>query len=199
MARPTWDEFYLGMAHAGAARAECTRRQVGAVIVRSHTVMATGYNGAPPGLPNCLDGHCPRATSTATPGEDYAASGCVAIHAEANAIIRAGRDRCLGATIYLTTEPCELCRPLILAAGIERVVYGTPEDYRSEASAEIARSASRGYRGAGDKNLDGTSGEAGERRQAVGGNHPLERDRHNLRAVWYAESGSEGTEQDCGT
>lgn len=120
--RPSWDEYYLGIANAVAARGECSRRQVGAVIVKHHTIIATGYNGAPAGEPSCLDGACPRAFSQAKPGEGYAQSGCKAIHAETNAIIRAGRDRCLGATMYITTDPCELCRPLIIASGIARVI-----------------------------------------------------------------------------
>jgi dCMP deaminase len=120
--RPTVDEYYLGIARAVAARAECSRRQVGAVIVRDQSIMSTGFNGAPPGEPSCLDGACPRALSGVAPGTGYASSGCVAVHAEANAIIRAGRERCLGATLYVTSECCDLCAPLVRAAGITRVV-----------------------------------------------------------------------------
>lgn len=122
--RPNWDEYYLGIARAVSRRGECLRRRVGAVIVRDYSIVSTGYNGAPAGEVSCLQGGCPRAVSDATPGTDYAAYGCVAIHAEANAIIRAGRDRCLGATIYVTSKPCDMCEPLIKAAGIERVIYG---------------------------------------------------------------------------
>lgn len=122
MTRPTVDDYYLGIAAAVSARAECMRRQVGAVIVKDATIVATGFNGSPPGEPSCLDGACPRATSGADPGTGYAASGCTAIHAETNAIIRAGRDRCLGATLYVTHDCCDLCAPLVRAAGVERVV-----------------------------------------------------------------------------
>jgi dCMP deaminase len=121
--RPDWDEYYLNIATAVACRGECVRRQVGAVIVRDYTILATGYNGAPPGEPSCVEGACPRAKSDVRPGVGYASSGCVAIHAELNAIIRAGRERCVGATIYINHEPCEMCSPLIRAAGIVRVVY----------------------------------------------------------------------------
>lgn len=124
MTRPSVDDYYLGIAAAVAARAECSRRQVGAVIVRDSTIVGTGFNGAPPGELSCLDGACPRARAfgAITPGTGYAASGCTAIHAESNAIIRAGRDRCLGATLYVTHECCDLCAPLVRAAGIARVV-----------------------------------------------------------------------------
>lgn len=122
--RPTWNEYYLGIAESVSKRGECTRRQVGAVIVKDHTIVSTGYNGSPPGRASCLEGHCPRATNPdAEPGTGYSSSGCVAIHAEANAIMRAGRERCVGATIYINTVPCDLCMPLIEAAGIERMIY----------------------------------------------------------------------------
>ena len=107
--RPTWTEYYLGIAEAVAKRGECTRRQVGAVIVNHKK--------------SCLDGMCPRAWSDATPGTGYAASGCTAIHAEANAIIRAGRARTVGATMYVTSEPCDLCSSLLDAAGIARTIW----------------------------------------------------------------------------
>lgn len=123
--RPSIDEYYLGIAQAVAARGECRRRKVGAVIVRDGSIVGTGYNGAPAGEPSCLDGACPRATQhegLVQSGAGYAESGCVVIHAEANAIIRAGRERCLGATLYVTSECCELCAPLVRAAGIVKVV-----------------------------------------------------------------------------
>lgn len=123
--RPDWDSYYLGVAEAVSKRGECTRRQVGAIIVKDHTIVSTGYNGAPAGALSCLDGECPRARSNAPSGTGYAVSGCTVIHAEANAIIRAGRDRCIGATLYVTTQPCDLCAPLVDAAGITRVVFPT--------------------------------------------------------------------------
>lgn len=121
--RPDWDTYYLQIAQAVASRGECVRRKVGAVVVKNHTIISTGYNGAPAGEKSCLDGACPRAFSNAEPGKGYAASGCTVIHAEANALLRAGRDRAFGATIYVTDMPCELCEPLIQAAGISRVVW----------------------------------------------------------------------------
>lgn len=113
--RPTWDEYFMTMAHFVATRATCTRRQVGAVIVREKRILTTGYNGSPPGLPHCtdvgcwiVDGHCVRT-----------------IHAEQNAIVQAALHgvSTKGATLYVTAAPCVTCAKLIIAAGIERVVY----------------------------------------------------------------------------
>ena len=120
--RPDWSEYYLLIAHAVATRGECSRRKVGAVIVKDHSIVSTGYNGAPPGARSCLDGACPRARSDAEPGRDYAQTGCTVIHAELNAIIRGGRDRVKGATMYVTEDPCVLCVPLLRAAGINEVI-----------------------------------------------------------------------------
>ncbi|HEX6989232.1 MAG TPA: dCMP deaminase, partial [Bacillota bacterium] len=47
--RPSWDEYFMGLAEAVAARSTCARRAVGAVIVRDRRILATGYNGSPPG------------------------------------------------------------------------------------------------------------------------------------------------------
>lgn len=159
MTRPDWDEYFLGIAKAVAARADCTRSQVGAVIVRDNQIIQPGYNGAPPGMPGCLsDGACPRGRHFNTgyvidtdevlchcgnawpcpdavePGSGYdtGPGACISVHAEANAIIRAGRDRCLGATIYVTRKPCDGCLRLILAAGIERLIWpDMPEKLRT--------------------------------------------------------------------
>jgi len=126
-ARISRDAYGLEVAAAVARRADCTRRQVGAVIVSPDgSIVATGYNGLSAGLPGCASaGACPRgrmayAEQPASVG--YEATGCRAAHAEVNAVIRAGRDRCIGATIYVTDEPCFHCSVVNEAAGIARVV-----------------------------------------------------------------------------
>ncbi len=89
-----------------------------------------GYNGAPSGHIGCLEGGCPRGSrtydelATLSGGYDDPESPgyCISVHAEANAIILAGREACKGATIYITGEPCHGCKKLISAAGISRIV-----------------------------------------------------------------------------
>lgn len=121
--RPSWDQYFSNMANAVALRADCRRRQVGCVIVGTdHRVISTGYNGSEPGGPSCLAGECPRGVSVpvGTPGgEDY--SNCIAIHAEANALLFA-RTSCVGATAYVVTAPCDGCAKLLRGAGVTRVV-----------------------------------------------------------------------------
>ena len=126
---PGWDEYFLGIAQAVAARAKCVRRQVAAVIVHERRIIATGYNGAAPGRPDCLEGACPRGQLdyTQIPGlGDYDRPGtpgfCIAIHAEVNALLFATRDT-KGATAYITDPPCPGCRKALAAAGIVRAVW----------------------------------------------------------------------------
>jgi dCMP deaminase len=119
--RPDWDEYFLRICEVVAQRADCTRRQVGAVIVRNHRIVSTGYNGAPAGQPGCLtDGACPRGRGESPITGDY--DLCIAIHAEANALLYADYDKCQGATMYCTDKPCDGCKKLIAGAGIERIV-----------------------------------------------------------------------------
>lgn len=122
--RPDWDTYYLGIAEAVSRRGDCLRRRVGAVVVSGTSIVSTGYNGSYSGGPSCLSQECPRGVlgDSIQPGQGYESTGCIAVHAEANAIIRGGRDRTLGATIYITADPCNQCLPLIRAAGITRVV-----------------------------------------------------------------------------
>lgn len=103
----------------------CSRRQVGAILVQNNIIVAEGYNGVSSGEIHCKDGGCPRggmSVQDVPPGSDYNAFPCKAIHAEHNAILRAGWERCKGATLYVTDEPCTQCTVLIKHVGIERVV-----------------------------------------------------------------------------
>jgi len=125
--RPDWDSYFLGVAKAVAARADCRRAQLGAVIVDDHRrIVSTGYNGSPPGGKSCLEGECPRGLlsqeelASLTP--DY--SNCIALHAETNAIAYADGLRTRGGTIYISCNaPCDMCSKLIAAAGIRKVVW----------------------------------------------------------------------------
>lgn len=123
--RPDWDVYFLDIAMAVEARADCTRRQVGAVIVDAdHRILSTGYNGAPSGKPGCLSfGACPRGRKDYDEVKALSAyDDCIAIHAEANALLYA-RTSLVGATIYVTCKPCNDCAKLIAGSGIVRTVF----------------------------------------------------------------------------
>lgn len=121
--RPGWDAYFLGIASAVAARADCRRARHGAVIVKDRRIVSTGYNGSPSGGPSCLAGECPRGLLSLVelpPGGSY--ENCVALHAEQNAIAWANRADTAGATAYITGEPCDMCAKVLRAAGVSRVV-----------------------------------------------------------------------------
>ncbi len=120
-----WDTYFLDLAATVAARADCSRRQVGAVVVRNNRIVSTGYNGSPPRGPSCLAGQCPRAASGVDPGSSYDSGPgtCHAIHAEMNALLYAAVDGCAGSTLYLTHEPCAGCQKAIAAARIARIAW----------------------------------------------------------------------------
>ena len=118
--RPDWDRYFLEIAEAVALRGDCRRKRVGCVLVdQDHRIIGTGYNGAEPGGPSCLAGQCPRGLDDSPPDEDY--SDCIAVHAEANALLFA-RASCKGATAYVTTWVCEGCKKLLRGAGVDRLV-----------------------------------------------------------------------------
>ena len=130
--RASWDEYFMNIARAVATRSTCSRKHVGAVVVRDKVILSTGYNGSVRGLPHCdevghmlEDGHCVRT-----------------IHAEANAIVQAATHgtRIEGATIYVTASPCWSCFKMIANAGLKKIVFG--EFYRDERIFEVAQELS---------------------------------------------------------
>lgn len=121
-----WDRYFLNIAAETARRSNCIRRQHGAVVVRKRRIRSTGYNGPPSGHPHCDEGACPRAASEMPSGWGH--DNCVAIHAEANALLYSSPEEREGATIYITGVPCFTCAKLIANSGIEEVV-ATGEPY----------------------------------------------------------------------
>lgn len=114
--RLSWDEYFIALADLVKERGSCPRIKVGAVIVDpENQIIATGYNGAPPGMPHCVDegciiveGRCRRAA-----------------HAEENAIYqaRARARRLEGCRIYTSTYPCDQCTRLAGQNGIREIIY----------------------------------------------------------------------------
>ena len=130
--------YYLDIAQTILERATCLRNNVGAVIVKNDEIISTGYNGAPRGRANCCDlGVCRREQLGIPRGQRYEL--CRSVHAEQNAIIAAPRNEMIGATLYLAmcnsktdalvpdASPCNMCRRMIINAGIERVIIRNTE------------------------------------------------------------------------
>lgn len=142
MERRDKTNYYLDIAETVSKRSTCLRRIYGAVIVNNDEIISTGYVGAPRGRKNCSDlNYCLREKMEIPRGERYEL--CRSVHAEANAIISASREKMLGATLYLVgfempdftyiadSNSCAMCKRMIINAGIDRVVIrDTQEDYR---------------------------------------------------------------------
>lgn len=134
--------YYLDLAEVVAQRGTCLRKKYGAVIVKNDEVISTGYVGAPRGRQNCCDlGKCIRTELKIPRGERYEL--CRSVHAEANAIISASRDKMMGSMMFLcgievetgsyveNSSCCSMCKRLVINAGIEKVyIRDTKEDYR---------------------------------------------------------------------
>ncbi len=130
MTRPSWDLWFMRQAYVTAERGSCTRKQVGAIIVRDRDkrVFSGGYNGAPRGMPDCLEVGC---DLRVIDGRE----SCVrTIHAESNALDLCG-PIAEPHTLYTTVIPCRLCALRIIQAGIGRVIYH--EFYQSQGTLEV--------------------------------------------------------------
>ena len=134
--------YYLDLAETVSQRCTCLRRHYGAVIVKNDEVISTGYVGAPRGRKNCSDiGFCIREKLNIPRGERYEL--CRSVHAEANAIISASRDKMIGSSLYLVGKEvttgeyvknsccCGMCKRQVINAGIEYVyIRDTKDDFR---------------------------------------------------------------------
>jgi dCMP deaminase len=121
--RPDWDDYFMSIARVVAARGNCVKRKVAAVITVDRRIIATGYNGTPRGTTNCNEGGCPRCNSFAPGGTDL--GECLCSHAEENAITHSAYHgvSVRGGTLYTTLCPCLMCTKMIINAGIAEVVY----------------------------------------------------------------------------
>ena len=107
-----YDLAYLRMAKEWAKLSHCTRKQVGALLVKNGVIISDGYNGTPSGFPNTCE-------------NDIGETHWYVLHAEANAILKVAKstNNSHGSTLYITLSPCKDCCKLILQSGITRMVY----------------------------------------------------------------------------
>ncbi|MBW1745496.1 MAG: cytidine/deoxycytidylate deaminase family protein [Deltaproteobacteria bacterium] len=121
--RPSWETYFMDIAHLVAKRSTCRRRAVGALLVKDKRILSTGYNGAPSGLKHCLDIGCLREKLNIASGERHEL--CRGIHAEQNAIIQAALHgvSIKDATLFCTNQPCLICAKMLINAGITKIYY----------------------------------------------------------------------------
>jgi len=145
-----WDKYFLDVCNTVAGNSKCLSRKIGAIIIRDKSIISTGYNGPPRGVPSCTrryhydgdnlidksfymaclgkekfvyDDHCPRQTLGFKSGEGL--EWCVAGHAERNSIVNAAREgvSVKGAIMYMNCPvPCTPGLVEIITAGISEIV-----------------------------------------------------------------------------
>lgn len=134
--RPSWDEYFMAITDVVGTRGTCDRGRAGCVIVREKRILATGYVGAPAGLPHCDEvGH---QMHKVTHEDDSETMHCIrTTHAEQNAIAHAARTgvKLDGGTLYCKMTPCYTCAKIILNAGIQRIVV--QKDYHASKESKV--------------------------------------------------------------
>lgn len=153
LCRPSWDDYFMAIAHLVATRSTCLRRRVGAVLVKDNRILCTGYNGAPSGLRHCLEIGCLRDKLGIPSNERHEL--CRGLHAEQNILVQAARHGIVVAdsTLYSTTFPCVICAKLLINAGVNAIFYvqGYPDsltrDMLEEAGISLIQKEVASYEG----------------------------------------------------
>lgn len=135
--RPSYDEYFMEMAHIVSKRSTCTRRKVGAILVKDKHILSTGYNGAPKGLKHCEEVGCIREQMNIPSGQRHEI--CRGLHAEQNAIIQASvfGTSIKDSVLYSTNTPCVVCAKMLINAGVKEIVYSG--DYPDDLAKEMLR------------------------------------------------------------
>ena len=138
--RLSWDQYFMTITRQVAERSTCGRAKVGAVIVREKNILATGYNGAPSGMPHCTDVGC-LIYESRTPAGEVERNCYRTIHAEINAIAQAAKHgiSIRDAIIYVTHTPCIHCLKVLINTGIRTICYET--EYKLDTVEEILGAA----------------------------------------------------------
>ena len=150
-----WDRYFYNICVAVGMKSSCLSRQIGAILVRDKSIIATGFNGPPRGIPHCDDqlrrshlvsiistdnkhsiailldkGTCPRQIMGYKSGDGL--EYCTAAHSERNCLINAARLGVvtLDSTLYLNASlPCKDCLIELINAGIREIVATSLVEY----------------------------------------------------------------------
>ena len=137
--RKSWESYFMEIADQVATRATCDRKHVGAVVVKDKRILATGYNGAPAGIPHCSElGH----DLILVNGKESCSR---AIHAEINVVAQCAKYGIPmeGATLYVNTYPCYPCFKVLVSGGIKEVVCKAEYDYTNDPFTKALSKASK--------------------------------------------------------
>ena len=162
-----WDNYFHLICIAVSSKSPCLSRKIGAILVRDHSIVATGYNGPARGIPHCgqrrflvdnalhtelnpiidtfdraeIDSTCPRRLMDYPSGEGM--QWCPAQHAEANCISNAARlgVSTVGTVLYMNCViPCKNCFGVLINAGIVEIVVDNATPYDKHTQFQIDNS-----------------------------------------------------------
>ena len=124
--RLPWPDYFMNITRLVAERSTCRRRKVGAIAVKDKRILATGYNGAPRNVRDCLEIGCLREQMGIPSGQRHEL--CRGLHAEQNVIIQAAIHGISldGAEVYCTHQPCFICTKMLVNCGVTSVTYDSP-------------------------------------------------------------------------
>jgi len=155
----SWDKYFHRICESVASKSPCLSRQIGAILVKDHSIVSTGYNGPSRGIPHCgherfmkdklisdlltnskdykeifgisdIQNTCPRQLLNYDSG--IYLELCPAQHAEVNVIANAARlgVAVINSTLYMNCIiPCKSCFGLLINAGIAEIVVDSIEVY----------------------------------------------------------------------
>lgn len=123
MERITREQMFIEIAQVVSKRSTCSRKRVGCVLVLDNRVIAIGYNGVLPNMPEEM-------------GLDEQGNSHT-VHAEANVIAFCAKNGIPtnNCKMYVTLQPCEKCAELIIQAGVIEVNY--LEEYRCDKGLQL--------------------------------------------------------------
>jgi dCMP deaminase len=119
--RPSWQDYFLGLALLISKRSHDIHTQHGCLLVDSKTkhILATGYNGFPRGMKdNTLPTNRPDA---AKPDQDDKYNWM--LHSEFNACCNLTRPADGDTVAYVTGEPCTPCLMCLWQHGVTQVIH----------------------------------------------------------------------------
>lgn len=152
----TWDIYFHSICIAVSTKSPCLSRKIGAILVRDHSIVSTGFNGPSRGIPHCgrdrilsdiplgnifpaitplitrkrIDTECPRRLLGYDSGTHMEL--CSAQHAEENAVSNAARlgVSTVNTILYMNSIiPCKNCFGTLINAGIFEIVIDKVESY----------------------------------------------------------------------
>jgi dCMP deaminase len=142
--KPKFIDYYMKIAEVTAGLSYAKRLQVGAVIVKDHQILATGYNGMPSGWENVCEYEEEKLVSDIENGTFLEKTGELktkpeVLHAESNALMKVAQstESSKDSTLFCTHAPCIECAKLIYQSGISTVYYR--DEYRSDEGLKFLR------------------------------------------------------------